>query len=196
VVSPSNRPFWVAPSLHIAHLLARDPPGRRTSIRIGRALPAAVIAAALVAAGCGAEGNEHPTTGRRPASHVVPDSHTCPPAPRRLAAVLRQETRDGQRLQRLFAVRSNADFSRKAPAVREGVYFVSGNIGAAVFTWAVDAQARRTGTGLIVAADRQTRAVLPRRWVVSARDLDRRFGISPHTDGYARARGCANPTRA
>ncbi len=80
--------------------------------------------------------------------------------------------------------------------VREGVYFVSGNIGAAVVTWAVDVQAWRTGTGLIVAVDRQTRAVSPRRWVVNPRQRDRRFGIGPHTDGYARARACANPTRS
>jgi hypothetical protein len=119
----------------------------------------------------------------------------CPPAPGRLAATLRQETRNGDRLQRLFAVRSKADFSERAPDVRAGVYFASGNEGAAVFTWAVNAQAWRTGTGLIVAADRQTRAVSPRRWAVNPRHLKQRFGISPHTDGYARARACANPTR-
>jgi hypothetical protein len=110
--------------------------------------------------------------------------------------VLRQETRNGDRLKRLFAVRSNADFSDKAPEVRDGVYFVSGNIGAAVFTWAVDAHAWRSGKGLIVAADAQTRAVSPRRWAVDPRDLKDRFGISPHTDGYAGARSCANPTRS
>lgn len=79
--------------------------------------------------------------------------------------------------------------------MRSGVYFVSGNIGAAVFTWAVNVEAWRTGAGLIVAADRETRAVSPRRWVVSPRLLEERYGISEHTDGYARARACANPTR-
>jgi hypothetical protein len=185
----------VAPSPDIAHFLARDPPGRHPLIRIGRALPAVFIGVATIAAGCGAERSDQPTRHRR-ASHVAPDSHTCPPAPHPLATVLRREARDGERLERLFAIRSNADFSGRAPVVHQGVYFVSGNIGAAVFTWAVNVQAWRTGTGLIVAADRQTRAVSPRRWLVNSRRLDRRFGIGPHTDGYARARACANPTRS
>lgn len=179
--------------MDIAHLFARNPPGQHLLSRIGSALPAAVMVVVVIATGCGR--NEQPT-GNRPASHVAPDSSTCPPAPGRLAMVLRQEARDGQRLQRLFAVRSNADFSRKAPEVREGVYFVSGSIGAAVFTWAVNELAWRTGAGLIVAADPQTRAASPRRWVVSSRQLDRRFGIGPQTDGYRRARACANPTRS
>jgi hypothetical protein len=80
--------------------------------------------------------------------------------------------------------------------VREGVYFVSGTIGAMVVTWAVNASAWRTGAGLIVAADQQTRAMSPRRWVMSPRQLEERFGINEETDGYARARACANPTRA
>lgn len=177
------------------HFLSRDRRRRDSLSWVGSALPIAVIGVVLVAAGCGGERNEQPTD-HRPGSDLPPGSHTCPPAPRPLADVLRQEVRGGERLRRLFALRSKADFSRKAPAVREGVYFVSGNMGAAVFTWAVNAQAWRTGTGLIVAADGQTRAVSPRRWVVDARDLGRRFGISPHTDGYARARACANPTRS
>jgi hypothetical protein len=113
-----------------------------------------------------------------------------------LAAVLREGARGGDRLRRLFAVRSRSSFAGKASEVREGVYFVSGNDGAAVFTWAVDVQAWRTGRGLIVAADAQTRAVSPRRWIVRPELLNARYGISERTDGYARARGCANPTRA
>jgi hypothetical protein len=79
--------------------------------------------------------------------------------------------------------------------MRDGVYFIAGNAGALVYTWAVNAQAWRTGTGVIVAADDQTRAVSPKPWVVSPRRLAQRFGISPETDGYGRARACANPTR-
>ena len=93
-------------------------------------------------------------------------------------------------------MRSKASFAGKAAEVREGVYFVSGNNGAAVFTWAVNAQAWRTGAGLIVAVDPQTRAVSPHRWVVNPELLEARYGISERTDGYAEARGCANPTRA
>jgi hypothetical protein len=104
--------------------------------------------------------------------------------------------RGGSELRRLVALRSRASFAGKAAEVRTGVYFVSGNIGAAVFTWAVDEQAWRTGTGLIVAADRETRAVSPRRWVVGPRLLEERYGINEETDGYTRARACANPTRA
>jgi hypothetical protein len=122
-------------------------------------------------------------------------SSVCPPAPRDLAAVLRKGVRRTGELRRLFALRSRASFSDKDPDVRSGVYFVSGNIGAAVFTWAVNVQAWRTGAGLIVAVDRETRAVSPRRWVVSPRELERRYGIGKQTDGYARARACANPTR-
>jgi hypothetical protein len=181
-----------------AHLAGRDPPARHPVTRIRRAPLTTAVGAALVTAGCGAQAgspaNEQ-AARPRPAAHTATNSDICPPAPRRLAAVLRQETRNGDRLQRLFAVRSKADFSGKAPGVREGVYFVSGNNGALVFTWAVNAQAWRTGTGLIVAADRQTRAVSPRRWAVNSRDLKQRFGISPETDGYGRARACANPTR-
>jgi hypothetical protein len=93
-------------------------------------------------------------------------------------------------------VRSKASFTGRAHEVRDGVYFVSGNNGAAVFTWAVNAQAWRTGASLILAADRQTRAVSPRRWVLSPKLLEQRYGISERTDGYAQARACANPTRA
>jgi hypothetical protein len=63
------------------------------------------------------------------------------------------------------------------------------------FTRAVNVPAWRTGAGLIVAADRATREVSPRRWVVSPRLLEARYGISERVDGYARARACANPTR-
>jgi hypothetical protein len=81
-----------------------------------------------------------------------------------LAAVLRQGVRRTGELRRVFALRSRASFSDKDPEVRSGVYFVSGTIGAAVFTWAVNVQAWRTGAGLIIAADRQTSAVSPRPW--------------------------------
>jgi hypothetical protein len=91
-------------------------------------------------------------------------------------------------------VPSKADLSRKAPDVQQGVYFVSGTIGGAVFTWAVNVQAWRTGAGLIVAADSETRAI-SRRWIVSSRLLEERYGINEQTDGYGRARACANPTR-
>jgi len=127
----------------------------------------------------------------RPAS----PSNACPPAPRRLAAVLRKAVRRTGELQRLFALHSRAGFTDKDPDVRSGVYFVSGNIGAAVYTWAVNEQAWRTGAGLILAVDHETRAVSPRPWVVSPRQLERRYGIGTQTDGYARARACANPTR-
>ena len=110
--------------------------------------------------------------------------------------MLREGVRRRGELRRLFALRSRASFSGKDPQVRAGVYLVSGNIGVAVFTWAVNAQAWRTGRGLIVAVDAETRAVSPRRWVVSPRLLDERYGISEQTDGYARARACANPTRS
>jgi hypothetical protein len=113
-----------------------------------------------------------------------------------LAAVLRDRVRRTGELRRLFALRSRASLSDKDPQVRSGVYFVSGTVGAAVYTWAVNVQAWRTGAGLILAADRETRAVSPRRWVVSPRLLKTRYGISEQTDGYRRARACANPTRS
>jgi hypothetical protein len=122
-------------------------------------------------------------------------SSECPPAPRKLAAVLRKELRREGELPRLFALRSRASFSDKDPHVRSGIYFVSGNIGATVLTWAVNVPAWQTGSGLIVAADQETRAVSPPQWVLSPRLLKTRYGISAHTDGYARARACANPTR-
>jgi hypothetical protein len=122
-------------------------------------------------------------------------SSVCPRAPRRLAAALRHGIRHGDWLQRLFAIRSRASFSGRAAEVRAGVYFVSGDIRAAVATWAVNAKAWRTGRGLIVAVDAEARAVSPRRWHVRPRRLEHRFGVSRRTDGYARARGCANPTR-
>ena len=156
-----------------------------------------VFGIALGAVGCA--GGDDASSMPSPASDAGPASQPsgmCPPAPRRVAAVLREGARRGDRLRRLFAVRSRASFAGKAPEVRDGVYFVSGNDGAAVFTWAVDARAWRTGAGLIVAADRQTRAVSPRRWVVSPELLEARYGISERTDGYAQARACAIPTRA
>jgi hypothetical protein len=163
-----------------------------------RRLPVlAVVLGLLGAVGCG--NGDDASSAPSPASDAGPASQpssVCPPAPHRLAAVLRQGARRGDRLRRLFAVRSKASFAGKAPELREGVYFVSGNDGAAVFTWAVNAQAWRTGAGLIVAADRQTRAVSPRRWIVSPELLEKRYGISEQTDGYGQARACANPTRA
>ena len=122
--------------------------------------------------------------GARPS---VGSAAVCPSAPRPLAQELRHELRVDPH--RLFAVRSRARFT--APAVRAGVYFVSGDIGAAVATWAVNARAWRTGRGLIVAVDERARAVSPHRWRVSPR----RYGISRRADGYARSRNCANPTR-
>jgi hypothetical protein len=151
----------------------------------------------LGAAGCGGDGNDSAAVGPPSnAGRASSSSDVCPPAPRDLAAVLRTGARRGDQLRRLFALRSRASFSAKAPEVREGVYFVSGTIGAMVVTWAVNASAWRTGAGLIVAADQQTRAMSPRRWVMSPRQLEERFGINEETDGYARARACANPTRA
>jgi len=146
-------------------------------------------------AGCGR--SEGDFSAHNPASDAqqVALSSACPHAPRELTAVLRKGLRRGGEPQRLFALRSRASFSDKDPEVRSGVYFVSGNVGAAVFTWAVSVSAWRTGTGLIVAADRETREVSPRRWVVSPRLLEKRYGISERVDGYARARACANPTR-
>ena len=110
--------------------------------------------------------------------------------------MLRNGVQNGDGLRRLFALRSRASFSGKSAQVRDGVYFVSGNLGPAVVTWAVNARAWQTGKGLIVAVDPETRAISPRPWVVSPRQLQARYGISQHTDGYARARACANPTRA
>jgi hypothetical protein len=162
-----------------------------------RRLP--VLAAALglmlgvAACGDGEQDSSPPSTasGAQRASL----SSVCPPAPSDLAAVLRKGVRHTGELRRVFALRSRASFSHKDPEVRSGVYFVSGNIGAAVFTWAVNVQAWRTGAGLIVASDRETRAISPRRWVMSPRQLEERYGISEQTHGYARARACANPTR-
>jgi hypothetical protein len=155
---------------------------------------AAALGLLLGVAACG--DGERDSSPPRPASDAQPaSSSVCPPAPSDLAAVLRHGVRRTGELRRLFGVRSGAGFSHKDPAVRSGVYFVSGNVGAAVFTWAVNVRAWRTGEGLIVAADRETRAVSPRRWVVSSRELEERYGIGKQTDGYARARACANATR-
>jgi hypothetical protein len=151
----------------------------------------------LGVAACGR--GDGPASTPTPAPDAHPgsaSSRVCPPAPDALATVLRDGMWRGSELRRLVAVRSGASFSGKAPEVRAGVYFVSGSIGPAVVTWAVNKQAWRTGAGLIVAVDRQTRAVSPRRWVVSPRLLQERYGISEQTDGYNRARACANPTRA
>jgi hypothetical protein len=162
-----------------------------------RRLPvlAAAFGLTLGAAACGA--GERDSSPPRAASDAQPASVSsgCPPAPGDLAAVLRRGVRHAGRLRRLFAVRSMASFSGKDSEVQSGAYFVSGNIGAAVFTWAVNSQALRTGAGLILAADRETRAVSPRRWIVHPGVLEERYGISEHTDGYIRARRCANATR-
>ena len=98
-------------------------------------------------------------------------------------------------LTHLVAVRSAASFRGKAPAVRAGVYFVAGDIGPVVATWAVNSHAFESGTGLILAADREARSVSPKRWVLPPRVLASRFGITARTDGWASARNCANPTR-
>jgi hypothetical protein len=156
---------------------------------------AGALGLAVGAAGCGRP--ERDASAQNPPSDAqrAAVSSVCPRAPRELAAVLRKGVRSGSELQRLFALRSRASFADKDPQVRSGVYFVSGNVGAAVFTWAVNVPAWRTGAGLIVAVDSQTREVSPRRWVVSPRLLEKRYGISERVDGYARARACANPTR-
>jgi hypothetical protein len=162
-----------------------------------RRLPilAAGLGLVLGAAACSA--GEPDSSPPSMASNAQPPSGSsvCPAAPDAIAATLRKGVRRGGELRRLFALRSDTSFADKDPRVRSGVYFVSGNIGAAVFTWAVNVQAWRTGAGLIVAVDRETRAISPRRWVVRRRVLEERYGITEGTDGYARARACANPTR-
>jgi hypothetical protein len=162
-----------------------------------RRLPllAAALGIMLGAVGCNGDGQDPSPPGAVSDAQPASVSSDCPPAPGDLAAVLRNGVRGTGELRRLFAVRSKDSFSDKDPKVRSGVYFVSGSIGAAVFTWAVNRQAWRTGNGLIVAVDRETRAVSPRRWVVRPRVLRERYGISKRTDGYGRARACANPTR-
>jgi hypothetical protein len=172
-------------------------PSATVAIMLATRLPVLAGALGLMvgAAGCG--GPERDSSAQSPTSDAqrAAVSSVCPRAPRELAAVLRKGLRRGGDLQRLFALRSRSSFSDKDPEVRSGVYFVSGNVGAAVFTWAVNVPAWRTGVGLIVAADGETRDVSPRRWVVSPRLLEKRYGISERVDGYARARACANPTR-
>jgi hypothetical protein len=160
-------------------------------------LPVLAGALGLMVGAVACGGGERDASSQNLASAAQPAgvSSVCPRAPRELAAALRKGLRRRGELQRLFALRSRASFSDKDPQVRSGVYFVSGNIGAQVFTWAVNVPAWRTGVGLIVAADRETRDVSPRRWVVGPRLLEKRYGISEHVDGYARARACANPTR-
>jgi len=156
---------------------------------------AGTLGLVMGAVACGRAERESSAQNLASAAQHAGVSSACPHAPRELAAVLRKGLRHGGELQRLFALRSRASFADKDPQVRSGVYFVSGNVGAAVFTWAVNVPAWRTGVGLIVAADRETRDVSPRRWVVNPRLLETRYGISEHIDGYARARACANPTR-
>jgi hypothetical protein len=161
-----------------------------------RRLPVWAAALALGATGCGGGASTpSPSSQASSAGPALALSGVCPKAPRRLAATLRERIRRGDQLRRVFAVRSRASFAGKAPEVRGGVYFVSGDVGAVVATWAVNTRAWRTGAGLIVAVDPQARTLSPRRWDVNRRQLEQRFGISRRTDGYARARACANPTR-
>jgi hypothetical protein len=162
-----------------------------------RRLPVLAAALGLMLGAVACSGGEQDSSPPGAASDAQPASvsSNCPPAPDDLAAVLRKGVQATGELRRLFAVRSRDSFSDKDPKVRSGIYFVSGNIGAAVFTWAVNVQAWRTGAGLIVAVHRETRAVSPRRWVVRRGALEERYGISERTDGYGRARACANPTR-
>ena len=162
-----------------------------------RRLPvlAATVGLMLGTVACSAGEHDSSPPGAASEAQAASVSSSCPPAPDDLAAALRKGVRATGELRRPFAVRSSDTFSDKDPEERSGVYFVSGNIGAAVLTWAVNVQAWRTGAGLIVAVDRETRAVSPRRWVVRRRALEERYGISERTDGYGRARACANPTR-
>ena len=162
-----------------------------------RRLPVLAAALGLMLGAAACNGGEHESSPPAAASDSQPASASsaCPPAPEELAAVLRKGARAPGELRRLFAVRSKDNFADKDSKVRSGVYFVSGNVGAAVFTWAVDVQAWRTGNGLIGAVDRETRAVSPRRWTVRPRVLRKRYAISEKTDGYGRARACADPTR-
>jgi len=104
--------------------------------------------AALVASTIAARARQPHASDAQPANQ----SRNCPPAPSDVAAVLRREMRRTDELRRLFALRSRASFSDKDPDVRSGDYFVSGNDGAAVFTWAVNERASRAGAGPIVAA--------------------------------------------
>jgi hypothetical protein len=178
-------------------LQAARAPGATVSIMVATRVAALAGAFGLVVSAVACASGESGRSPQRLASDAQQAgvSGECPHAPRELAAVLRKALRREGELQRLFALRSKASFSDKDPDVRSGVYFVSGNIGAMVLTWAVNVPAWQTGAGLILAVDHQTRAVSPPQWIVSPRLLETRYGISEHTDGYARARACANPTR-
>jgi hypothetical protein len=98
----------VARSADIAHL-ADWPTGVRQALLIA-------TIAAVFAAGCGADGH---TRASQDAAGLVArtgtDSHECPLAPARLAAVLRRDVRNGEQLRRLFGIRSKAHLADKAP---------------------------------------------------------------------------------
>jgi hypothetical protein len=102
-----------------------------------RRLPVVAAAVGLMLGAVACNGGEHDFSPPGAASDAQPASVSsdCPPAPRALAAVLREGVRATGELRRMFAVRSKDSFSDKDPKVRSGVYFVAGNIGAAVFTW-------------------------------------------------------------
>jgi hypothetical protein len=161
-----------------------------------RPWPALALALAFACgpAGCGGAGTSQQPTQR--ATTPSAQSRACPTAPHSLTATLRDGAR-GVSLGRVFAVRSHSSFEGRARAVRAGVYFVSADLGVVpvVGTWVANERAFRSGQGLILAVDKQARSASPGRWKVAPGVLASRFGIDAHTDGFARSRNCANPTR-
>jgi hypothetical protein len=188
----SSREPRTSTAAHAGHPRERCTVSRMATLRLPALALAVVVAGS--SAGCGSA-NTSPRSAR--GTGTSSGSDACPHAPHRLEATLRDGVRR-TRVGRVFAVHSNSSFKERAPAVRAGVYFIAADlgVGAAVGTWAANERAFRGGRGLILALDNEARAVSPRRWRIAPRALARRFGIDPHTNGWARSRECANPTRA
>jgi hypothetical protein len=127
-----------------------------------------------------------------PTSVTAGQAGRCLPVrPALLAQLKASLTRKAKgKLGKTAAVRSRDDFSGAPLGFQKGVYFVSANLrGLGVATWAVSADAYRTGGGLIFGV-----GPTARRYSVLGADIPlstlRAWGLTVTADGYAASRNC------
>jgi hypothetical protein len=113
----------------------------------------------------------------------------CTAPPKALLASLRHGLKPSAhaQLRTVDAVRGRGRFKS---VFAKGVWFVSGDVGGRIATWAVSPDAFRTGHGAIFALDRTARTVSSFGVLVSPA-LIATWGVSTHTPGYAESRACA-----
>lgn len=150
--------------------------------------------AALTFAGCsGEDGNEGaseppPPPAQETTGTEAKTANRCEKVSAALLSQLKSDLKAGRKLASPVGVKSRDTFDDGPRRLQEGVYFVSADVkpNPGIATWAVSAEAWRTGGGLIFGIDAAARAV-----TTFGVDVDpSTFGLDEGTEGYDESRNC------